>query len=259
MRTTYHNNASILILLAEFFATAAFLDVSYGFTFTSSTPSNNNNNNQVVPTVNYFAYGSNMLPSTMENLRGIRPLNATAAILPNHRLMFDVTGGNSRLEPSAASVRPCVDDKVHGVLYEVTESDFWFRVSATEGVPFAYKWKRCQVYPYKGGVEGGAENAGTDAFRNSALEPVLAYTLYNAAFDETKTTKLLSSRELEQYDVPPSPSYLQILRDGARHWNMDRDYQTYLSKIKTADNLLIQGGLSGRLLKAAEFFNRKSQ
>jgi hypothetical protein len=51
----------------------------------------------------YFCYGSNVLPSTMTKLRGIKPLGATAAVLQGYQLRFDGSE-SSRLEPSAAFV-----------------------------------------------------------------------------------------------------------------------------------------------------------
>jgi hypothetical protein len=89
----------------------------------------------------YFAIGSNLMPSTMTCLRNLSPLSATAAILPDYRLAFDISsggGGGSEmlsLEPSAASARSCPGRVLHGVLYELDDKDFR-ALSASEGVPF---------------------------------------------------------------------------------------------------------------------------
>ena len=55
-------------------------------------------------TYNYFAIGSNMHPATMTALRGIRPLNASAAVLPDFQLAFDIAGSpqSTRLRASTS-------------------------------------------------------------------------------------------------------------------------------------------------------------
>jgi hypothetical protein len=197
-------------------------------------------------TYNYFAIGSNMLPATMLKLRGIRPLNASAAILPDYELAFNIAG-NPRVEPSAASIRPAVGDCLHGVLYELSESDF-ARVGSTEGVPFVYRWEPCQVIPYVGDEESAGQQAMSaqeegdgegDEEESERPACVLAYAL-------------TSTRPNTPKFIPTSPSYLRILQQGAAYWKMDRAYQTKLSEVTMATNLMPKDGLSGSLLEAAE-------
>jgi|UPI000581A005 hypothetical protein len=194
-------------------------------------------------TQKYFAFGSNMLPATMKSLRNIEPCNATAAILPGFQLRFDVPG-SPLLEPSAASVRRTFNphDVVHGVVYELTESDF-DRVGRTEGVPFAYQWETCLVYPYV----GDGECAGNNAV--GVVAPIEAQTLISGKTSSSRGT----------IHIPTSPSYLRILRQGAAYWSMDRSYQISLSKITTANNLLVPDGLSGTLLQIAKCVNPKKE
>ena len=89
----------------------------------------------------YFAYGSNMVPETMTDLRKIRPMDATAAVLPNYKLRFTIPGVQF-VEPSAAVVEYVESPEsvasfsepstsVHGVLYRLSKADFQ-RVSRTE-------------------------------------------------------------------------------------------------------------------------------
>jgi hypothetical protein len=193
-------------------------------------------------TYNYFAIGSNMLPTTMTALRGIRPLNASAAILPDYQLAFNIAG-SPYIEPSAASARPAVGDCLHGVLYELSESDF-ARVGSTEGIPFVYRWEPCQVIPYTGNNESAGRQAmlAQEEKENESKSPassVLAYTLTSTS-PNTPTF------------IPTSSSYLRILQQGAAYWKMDRDYQIQLSQTTTAKNLIVRDGLSGNLLQAAE-------
>lgn len=187
---------------------------------------------------NYFAYGSNVLPSTMESLRRLNPIKATAAILPDYQLRFD-GDARSRLEPSAAFVTPCRGKEVHGVLYTLTVQDF-ATVGFTEGIPFAYRWQKCGVYPYI----GNSKAAGKEASQQQASPSIIdAYTLV--------------SPNLSSEDVPPSSSYLGIIQEGAEYWELDEEYQNYLAGVKTAKNLIIPDGLSRKLLNFAEFTNSR--
>ena len=71
----------------------------------NGTPRTSNTKNQKPTYYNYFAFGSNMASSTMTALRSLDPVASTAAILPNHRLAFNVPG-TAFVEPSWASVEP---------------------------------------------------------------------------------------------------------------------------------------------------------
>lgn len=178
----------------------------------------------------YFAYGSNMLLDTIEGLRALQPINATAAVLPDYELGFEIQG-NALIEPSAASVRPKAGAVVHGVVYTLSDSDF-ARLGWSEGFPFVYRWQECNVYPYY----GDSDCAGSASLKEST--PVTAYTL-------------CATRTFGK-DIPPSPSYLAILRKGAQYWKLDASYQKELSMIQIADNLLIRDGIAGSILELAK-------
>jgi hypothetical protein len=188
----------------------------------------------VPKTYYYFGYGSNVLVSTMKALRGIEPLDATAAILPDYELRFDGSE-KSRLEPSAAFVTPSKNRQVHGILYELTAEDF-AKVGSSEGVPFAYRWQKCNVHAYV----GNGEDAGMLALQNE--QPVEAMTL--------------KSPKLGDKNIPPSSSYLGLIKEGAQFWRFDREYQEELARVEAAKNLIIPQGLSGMLLKVAETITR---
>ncbi len=172
-----------------------------------------------------------MVPETMQNLRDITPLSSTAGILRDYTLRFNV-GGIPWVEPSAAAVERCAAARVHGVLYELTEDDF-ARVGRTEGVPFAYRWQICEVYPYV----GDSTNAGETALQTGTS--VSAYTL--VAGYPTKV------------DIPPSKSYRDLLIEGAKLWKLDIDYILQLENTPTAKNLLLPEGLAKVTLQVAEF------
>lgn len=221
------------------------------------------------PNLYYFAIGSNMVPETMTSLRKLSPVSATAAVLPGYELAFDIPG-NPWIEPSAASVRErgCGDSfknnvdtnnndnnninivkhrsssVVHGVLYELTDSEF-ASLGRSEGVPLVYRWERCRVIPYTGDGEcAGAQQLQQQQQHqdspDAAGAAISAFVLTASIFVRNKK------------DIPPSRSYLQILQDGAAYWNMDRAYQAELSQIAVDPNV---PGVSGMLLRAAKRFN----
>jgi len=181
----------------------------------------------------YFGYGSNVLPSTMKSLRRIDPIDFTAALLPDYELKFDGSEGN-RIEPSAAFVTPVKNKRVHGVLYTLTADDF-AKVGNTEGVPFGYRWKRCRVYPYV----GDGETAGRLATEK---------TMSIEAFTLVSPNNNLGRKK----NVPPSSSYLGLIKEGASVMKFDKEYQKELSEIEEATNLIIPQGISGLLLRGAE-------
>jgi hypothetical protein len=128
----------------------------------------------------------------------------------------------------------------------LSESDF-ARVGSTEGVPFVYRWEPCQVIPYVGNEESAGQEAMLAQQGDGEVEgdeskgpvSVLAYAL-------------TSTRPKTPTFIPTSPSYLRILQQGAAYWKMDRAYQTKLSEIPMAKNLMPRDGVSGSLLEAAE-------
>ena len=180
-----------------------------------------------------------MATSTMLNLRNINPIASTAAILNDHRLTFNVPG-TPFVEPSWAAVEEEIGSKVHGVLYKLSEEDF-AKVCQTEGVPFAYRLHRCKVIPYI----GDGKTAGEDALSCSDIKSTPAFTLIAGRQQWRKSN-----------DIPPSKSYLNVLLRGAKEFEFDEDYVTYLQNIKTATNV-IGGGFAEKMLEVAEM--RKSQ
>jgi hypothetical protein len=184
-------------------------------------------------TYRYFAYGSNMVASTLTALRQVHPISASAAILPDYRLRFNI-GGMDLVDGAAASVQACSGEQVHGVVYELTPKDF-ARVGSTEGVPLAYRWAKCLVYPYV----GDGDSAGKRARETN--KAVMAYTLVNSS----------------PRDLLPSRSYLDLLIQGAEEWKVDRTYSDKLKATPVARNLLVPDGLAGLALKLAELRQTK--
>jgi hypothetical protein len=184
-------------------------------------------------TYRYFAYGSNMVASTLTALRQVHPLNASAAILPDYQLRFNL-GGMALIDGAAASVSACSGKQVHGVVYELTPTDF-ARVGSTEGVPLAYRWEKCRVYPYV----GDGDSAGKRAMETS--KAVLAYTLVNTS----------------PRDFAPSRSYRNLLIQGAEEWKLDKTHCDMLKATPVARNLIVPDGLAGLALKLAQLRQQK--
>jgi hypothetical protein len=204
-----------------------------------SAPTAAPNNNHVF--LKYFAIGSNMLPSTMTVLRQI-PVGdrGSAGILPDYRLAMNVPG-IPFVTGSSASAQSSPGDLLHGVLYDLTLDQF-ARVGTTEGVPFAYVWKRCSVIPYV----GNGDCAGQDAYVGAnAVAPVEAFVL-----QATNSPRNGDTIDFDTDDSPTSPWYLKILQQGAVHWGLDRSYQIgVLGKIRTTQNLLVPDRLTDCVLQ----------
>ncbi len=173
-----------------------------------------------------------MASSTMINLRNLKPVASTAAVLYDHRLAFNVPG-TAFVEPSWASVEVDSGSLVHGVLYTLSEEDF-VRVCQTEGVPFAYRLHRCEVVPYVGNGRSAGKNA-----------------------DETKSIRAFTLRAgrkawRESKDIPPSQSYVNVLLRGAKEFQLDKDYVQQLESIECARNVV---GVAETMLQFAELRN----
>lgn len=178
------------------------------------------------PNYFYFAYGSNMCSETMKSLRKLNPISSKPAVLDNYQLKFDIPG-MPLIEPSWASVEECKESKVHGVLYELTPDEF-ASVCRTEGVPFSYTLKRCQVRSYSKYYTETEQSA---------------FTLIKSP--------LLPRNKLPS---PPSQSYLNVLIRGAEEFDLDDEYIKKLKNI-APNKAIIGNGIAENMLKMARFSN----
>jgi len=222
----------------------------------------------------YFGYGSNVIPSTMKCLRQIEVREVTAAVLPDYELKFasaafvrpvsvkDEDKGDANANESDG-VDDSTDDRtvVHGLLYTLTEDEF-AKVGQTEGVPFGYRWQSCRVYPYR----GDGKQAGKDCMDqpDAQEQSIQAYTLVEPTPASSQQRQQQQRRKRNQQkrnknksndsSIPPSASYLGLIREGARLWRFDRSYQDKLSTIEAAksNNLLFPEGWEGPALQLAE-------
>lgn len=217
-------------------------------------------------TYQYFAIGSNMVPATMTALRQLKPLSSTAAILPGYELAFDIPTG-IWLEPSAASVRRQQRRVVHGVLYQLSETDF-ARLGSSEGVPGIYTWETCRVVPYRGDSQCAGRTALAAHYNNNhktnstvealvlTTSPLLRSIMRMRMMSATRNP-VEENEDADSVlpDIPPSPSYLRILRDGAAYWQMDRDYQAMLAAVPVSP---YTPGMADWILQMARRFRPSS-
>ena len=221
---------------------------------------------------NYFAYGSNMALATMTDLRNLKPLSYTPAILPGYNLVFNVPG-IPFVEPSFASAEPVKstmyernESLIHGILYTITEEDF-IRVCQTEGVPLSYRLQRCDPIPYKGNSLRAGKNA-LFKYRNQTISAATREKGFDIDTDENdrklvktcpaftlRARPLFGSKALP--NIPPSQAYKNVLIRGAKEFDLDADYVQYLESIEVAPSTPFFGkGLAENWLQDAE--RRKS-
>lgn len=237
----------------------------------SSRLSSSSMNNAQTPkqkTFNYFAYGSNMLSSTMIDLRQLQPISSTAAVLPGYRLRFNVPGLPG-IEPSWASVEPvpyddderCCDEQpielVHGVMHTLTAQDF-ATVCRTEGVPFSYLLQKCPLVPYIGDGKAAGQckwESSVVASSTSTSSTMTRSTMNNNSNWGVSAYTLLAgpvaSLRRREDDIPPSRSYMNVLLRGAKEFALDASYLRKLEQIQVGKTWIGDGLAEGMLQRAA--------
>lgn len=145
--------------------------------------------------VNYFAYGSNINPSTFQGVRNMKPTASVPCVLRDYELVFNVPGV-PYVEPAFASVRAAADVVTHGVSHAITLEE-WEYLVTTEG---SYD--------------------------------VVDVTCTSYTGEEIKC-KTLTHRTLPNFgEQLPSLRYLTLLRDGARHYSLSDDWIKKLDEIE---------------------------
>lgn len=145
----------------------------------------------------YFAYGSNMRGSVMEN-RGVKIVAEEGAVVLSHVLRFDIFGVPYS-EPAMASIAPVeslpsdqtkmLPPPVHGVAYLVSHADY-VRLLVSEGAGTAYEEIELQAQ-----LLDPSKNVETEAAR-------------------VITVKTLVARYPFRQSAPPRPSARYLVR-----WN----------------------------------------
>jgi cation transport regulator ChaC len=144
----------------------------------------------------YFAYGSNMSPSTFVERRRMSPLESRRARLDGYRLCFDIPIGPG--ERGVANLAADAEARTHGVAHLLSEEEA-LRLDRTEGVPHLY---------YR--------------------EAVTLVTDHGALAAFTYRSRVTSSGR------KPSARYLDILLDGARTHALPDDWLRVLEAFELA-------------------------
>ena len=134
-----------------------------------------------------FAYGSNMDRAQM-NERCPESTFEGIGVVNNHQLGF--TYRSNKRKCGVADIIPATDEKVFGVVYKLTASD-WSRLNRCEGRGTAYERR-----PYKIHINQGNRIIEADAY----------YVLNPEEF------------------VPPSNEYLQLILNAARNFEFPESY-----------------------------------
>ena len=150
-------------------------------------------------TVWYFAYGSNLAPSTFTGRRGITPLDAHAGWIDGFSLCFDLPVGPG--ERGVANVSACAGARLWGVAYRITIANAE-HLDRTEGVDRGYY-----------------QRAPVTVHRVAPAEPLAAFT-YQSRHGVTGRK--------------PSARYLGIILQGARHHALPAEWITYLEALELA-------------------------
>lgn len=166
----------------------------------------------------YFGLGSNMLRSKIEN-RGpdgshIELLDMQAAVVPNHRLAFNMRGF-APLEPGMGSLEPVEADsqavlqyekpECHGALVHLS-SENYRKLMASEGI---------------------SENSTQPGY-----EEVVVWCIpYNASLPAVQAVALRARPHMRLSQDPcPSARYMEILRSGAKELELHDSYQGFLNR-----------------------------
>jgi len=130
----------------------------------------------------YFAYGSNLdRKQILERCPDSKP--GFVATLPNYKLVF--LGWSRQWRGGEASIRSFRGEKVHGVVYEISDRDLR-RLDNYEGYPRSANRFNVTVYDEDG-------------------EPTQVFTyIKTGQLEETK----------------PSPEYLSLIQQGYKDWKI---------------------------------------
>jgi gamma-glutamylcyclotransferase (GGCT)/AIG2-like uncharacterized protein YtfP len=149
-----------------------------------------------VTNAKYFAYGSNMVPATMQ---AVCPTHRYLGLarLPDHRLDFNRR--SIRTGSGVADIVPAAGCEVWGALYEIPDTDLEV-IDRKEGAGWAYDRIVVQVFPEDG----------------MAAVEAMTYTV----------------AQKEPAPVTPSTDYLRRLVAGARSRGAPAAYIAYLQDLR---------------------------
>jgi cation transport regulator ChaC len=147
----------------------------------------------------YFAYGSNLAPSTFVERRGLKPFEAHCARLDGYALRFDLPVGPG--DRGVANLEAIAGAHTWGVVYRISVADADV-LDRTEGVHRGYYDRHAvTVQPA------------------TTADAIAAYTL-------TSRHGVTGRR--------PSARYIGIILDGARHHGLPVEWIAYLEALELA-------------------------
>lgn len=139
--------------------------------------------------VEYFAVGS-MMNKTSLTMRDLRPSKSRPAFLKDFELIFGMKGG-------MAAARHGPGCEMHGVVHRITNEE----LVKLDKIEFLYVREKVEVFVY-------------DGDRLNVEESVLAFVY---VFRPDMVTK-------DPNEYPPTERYMDILKEGAKHFGVDKDY-----------------------------------
>ncbi|KAK9824440.1 hypothetical protein WJX72_010266 [[Myrmecia] bisecta] len=142
-----------------------------------------------------FAFGANISPNKLENVRGITPLESVAGHLPGWALRFNHRGAMGNIMPLREGEEdPSGTGGVHGVLHRLHNEDF----ATLTNMEHEYWPLEIEVQRYGG------------------QPPVRAVAFVSPP------DRLIAD------GLPPPDRYLKLLQAGATEWELDAAYTAWL-------------------------------
>ncbi|MCP3994942.1 MAG: gamma-glutamylcyclotransferase [bacterium] len=149
----------------------------------------------------YFAYGSNMSPTTIKERAAVALLAGTA-LLQDHRLAFTLP--SARWTGHAADILASSDSSVWGVLWKLADPN------SLDEYEKRYDRVELEVLRFTQGNESGI---ATRAF-----------------------TYTVKPEHRAAAEAPPAPPYLERMIEGGRHGNLPPDYIDFLRSCGNAEH-----------------------
>jgi len=142
--------------------------------------------------IEYFAIGS-MMNKTSLTMRDLKPSKSRPAYLKDFKLIFGMKYG-------MAAASRCIGQEIHGVLHRITKEE----LVKLDKIETWYVRDKVDVCTYNGDKSTDAEAA----------------TAYVYVFNPE-----LVAKDPELFNEhPPKERYMDILKEGAREYGVDRDY-----------------------------------
>merc|ERR1712013_20207 len=170
--------------------------------------------------VEYFAIGS-MMNKTSLTMRELKPSRSRPALLRDFELIFGMKYG-------MAAARPCLGQEIHGVVHRITKEE----LDKLDKIETWYVREKVEVSAY-------------EEVKSKVTETLLAYVyVFNPE---------LVSKDPDLFnEFPPKERYMDILKEGAKNYGVDKDYVS-----KTLDAVKFEPRKERSDLKSFDVLSRK--